>query len=151
MEGFIVWTLSALIEAVARCVLQKSLFQQSRRPRTQVFLVNLLKFLKWAIHYYINSLWFIFCIKLVWCGMSLSNLIRFSFFNIESDEEEIVLNTAVIHLLKTKEITAIITKKISQKKISIGKTLATYNISHKLLRTSQFQKTNSNNICKLAV
>ena len=45
--------------------------------------------------------------------MSLSNLIRFSFFNIESDEEEIVLNTAAIHLLKKKEITVIITKKIS--------------------------------------
>ena len=47
--------------------------------------------------------------------MSLSNLIIFSFFNIESDEEEIVLIAAAIHLLKKKKIT-----------VSIGKTLATY-------------------------
>ena len=42
--------------------------------------------------------------------MSISNLTRFSFFNIESDEEEIVLIAAAIHLLKKKKITVIMKK-----------------------------------------
>ena len=60
---------------------------------------------------------------------SLSNMIRFSFFNIESDEEEIVLIAAAIHSLKKKKNNGnnkkMYCKKRSvlQKEISIHKTL----------------------------